>query len=201
MLSLDNKIITDKEKLETYQHRADDLKQIVSRYPKSTTQTSQQVVSVDTNSARYLSPLTQLVTTEVQASEAKENIRKIKREKQQAMLWGEYYQQTAVLLASTKSGETVLRGLDAVRDHVFKGKDLNDEVVKEVFNDISMNNQKARSVYLEQSRFVAGPTLASRSTVRPALVLAMSLLLGLMYSLLMVFVRNWWRDNRAAMNE
>lgn len=197
LTKLDNEIIHSNEALEEYRRRGADLKQIVGRYPSAANQQSQQVVSVTPESARYLSPVTQLVTTEVQASEAKEKILKAKREQQQAVLLREYYAQAKALLDSTKSGETVLRGLPGIKDRVFKGKNLDDEVVKEVYNTITIDNQNAANVYLEKSRFIAGPTLATRSSARPALALAVSVLFGLFLSLVLVFLRNWWRDNRA----
>ncbi|MDP3843875.1 MAG: lipopolysaccharide biosynthesis protein [Oxalobacteraceae bacterium] len=196
LIRLDNSIIYNKEKLEEYRRKGADLKQILTRYPSSSNQQSQQVVSVTEDSARYLSPVTQLVTTEVQTSEANELIVKTKREQQQAILLQEYYKNAKALLESTKSGETVLRGLEPVKDRVFKDKNLDDEVVKEVYNVITMDNQNAINVYLEKSRFIAGPTLPSRSSSRPALVLAGSLIFGLFLSMILVFGRNWWRENK-----
>lgn len=195
LLNLENAIISRKEELEEYRRKGADLKQILARYPTSAQQQAQQVVSVSEDSARYLAPVTQLVTTEVQTSETNERILKMKREQQQTVLLREYYLQSKALLDSTKSGETVLRGLESVKDRVFKDKNLDDTVVKEVYNTITMNNQNAINVYFEKSRFIAGPTLPSRSTVRPALVLLGSLMLGFFLSVILVFGRNWWREN------
>lgn len=196
LLNLENAIISKKEQLEEYRRKGADLKQILTRYPNSAQQQAQQVVSVSEDSARYLAPVTQLVTTEVQTSETNERILKMKREQQQTVLLREYYLQAKALLDSTKSGETVLRGLEAAKDRVFKDKNLKDEVVKEVYNTITMNNQNAINVYFEKSRFIAGPTLPSRSTARPVLVLLGSLVLGLFLSVILVFSRNWWRANK-----
>lgn len=196
LLNLENAIISRKEQLEEYRRKGADLKQILARYPNSAQQQAQQVVSVSEDSARYLAPVTQLVTTEVQTSETNERILKMKREQQQTVLLREYYLQAKALLDSTKSGETVLRGLEAAKDRVFKDKNLKDEVVKEVYNTITMNNQNAINVYFEKSRFIAGPTLPSRSTARPALVLLGSLVLGLFLSVILAFGRNWWRANK-----
>lgn len=196
MIKLDNVIITNKEQLDEYRRKAADLKQIVARYPESANQTTRQVVSVTEDSARYLSPVTQLVTTEVQASEANEAIFKAKREQQQSALLLAYYDRAKVLLDGTKSGETVLRGLDQVKESVFKGKNMEDEVIKEVYNTITIENQNAINVYLEKSRFIAGPTLPTNSSNRPLFALLGSLMSGLFLSILLVFGRNWWRDNR-----
>jgi hypothetical protein len=196
---LDNDIIDNKEKLEEYRRKGASLKQIVGRYPESANQASRQVISVTEESARYLSPVTHLMTTEVEASEANEAIYKAKREQQQSILLREYYDKAKALLDGTKSGEAILRGLEPVKESVFKGKNLNDELIKEVYNMISIENQNATSLYLEKSRFIAGPSLPEHRSNRLSVVLAVSLLLGLLLSVLMVFGRNWWRENRLKM--
>lgn len=195
IIKLDNVIITNQELLEKYRRKGADLKQIVSRYPESSRQASRQVISVTEDSARYLSPVTLLATTEVQASEANESIRKTKREQRQSALLLEYYDHAKALLDGTKSGETLLRGLEPVKESVFKGKNLEDDVIKEVYNAITIDNQNAIIVYLEKSRFIAGPTLPTETSARPRIVLLVSLMLGLFLSVLMAFARNWWRDN------
>lgn len=195
MTRLENVIIANQELLRKYSRKGTDLKQIVNRYPESSRQVSRQVISVTEDNARYLSPVTLLVTTEVQAAEAKEAIRKARRELQQSALLLEYYDRAKALLDKTKSGETILRGLEQVKENAFKGKNLEDDVIKEVYNTLTIANQEAINQYLEKSRFIAGPTLPTHSTSRPVIVLALSSVLGLFLAVLLVFARNWWRDN------
>jgi LPS O-antigen subunit length determinant protein (WzzB/FepE family) len=196
---LDNDIIDNKEKLEEYRRKGASLKLIVGRYPESANQAARQVISVTEDNARYLSPVTHLMSTEVEASEANEAIYKAKREQQQSLLLREYYDRAKALLDRTKSGEAILRELESVKESVFKGKDMNDELVKEVYNMISIENQNAISLYLEKSRFIAGPSLPEHRSTRLSLVLAVSLFLGLFVSVLLVFWRNWWRENQLKM--
>jgi hypothetical protein len=195
MTKLDNVIITNQELLEKYRRQGADLKQIINRHPESSMQAARQVISVTEDNARYLPPVTLLVTTEVQASEANETIRKAKREQRQSALWLEYYDHAKAILDRTQSGESILRGLEPVKESVFKGKNLEDDVIKEVYNSITIDNQIAINLYLEKSRFIAGPTLPTHSSARPLLVLVISLVLGLCLAILLVFARNWWRDN------
>lgn len=198
IVRLDNTIITSKTQLDEYRRKTDELKQIIARNPGGEGQGSRQVVTVTEDNARYLPPATQLMTTEVQISEANEAILKAKREQAQDKLLLEYYDSVQKLLASTKSGETVLQGLEPVKVAVFKEKNLEDDVVKEVYNMITVDNQSAANVYLDKSRFIAGPTLPNRSTARPALALAVSMLVGLLLSLLFIFVRNWTYTTKPA---
>lgn len=198
---LDSTIIDKKIQLDEYRRKAADLKQIIARNPDAAgKETSRQVVQITEDSARYLPPVTLLMTTEVQASDANEAILKAKYEQNQNMLLLKYYDRVKVLLDSTKSGETVLRGLEPVKAIVFKDKNLQDDVIKDVYNMITIDNQTAMNLYLNKSRFIAGPTLPERSTARPAIALAMGLMLGLFLSLFFVFSREWWRKNEAALS-
>jgi hypothetical protein len=195
MTTLDNVIITNQELLDKYRRQGADLKQIINRYTESSRQAARQVISVTEDNAHYLPPGTLLIATEIQASEANESIRKAKLEQRQSALWLEYYDHAKAMLDGTKSGESILRGLEPVKESVFKGKNLEDDVIKEVYNSITIDNQNAINLYLEKSRFIAGPTLPTHSSARPLLVLVISLVLGLCLAILLVFARNWWRDN------
>lgn len=196
---LDNDIIDNKEKLNGYQRQGTSLKQITARYPESSKQAARQIISVTEYNARYLSPTTHLMATEIEASKAQEAIHMAKREQQQNLLLLEYYDRAKTLLNTNKSGEAILRGLEPVKESVFKGKNLNDDLVKEVYNTITIENQSAISLYLEKSRFIAGPSLPENRTTRLLTVLVTSFLLGLLASIILVFGRNWWIENRPQM--
>ena len=197
--SLENDIIALKQKIEEYQRKGVALKQIVARYPSSSSQTSRQVISVNEDSARFLSPVTHLMSTEVEASEANEAILKAGREQKQTHLLIEYYDQAKNLIDSSQTGEAILRGLEPIKQRVFSNKDLNDELVKEVYNSISIDNQNAITLYLEKSRFIAGPTIPESRSVRLLTAVMVSLFAGLILSVLVIFGRNWWRRNRVRM--
>ncbi|MDB5840799.1 MAG: hypothetical protein JWQ23_2751, partial [Herminiimonas sp.] len=193
IIKLDNDIIASKIRLEEYRRRAAELRQIVARNPGAESQATRQVVTVTEENARYLPPATQLATTEVQAAEANEAILKARREQQQNILYLEYYDKAKGLLDSTRSGETILRGLESAKTAVFKDKNLEDDVTKEIYNKITVENRDAINIYLDRSRFIAGPTLAPKSTARPALALAMSLILGLILAVVIVLFRKQMR--------
>ncbi|MGK5033760.1 lipopolysaccharide biosynthesis protein [Janthinobacterium sp. LB3P118] len=193
---LDNDIIGSKEKLAEYGRRIKDLKQIVARYPKAEAQNTSQVVTVTDENARYLSPVTQLMSAEVEASTAEEAIYQAKREQQQYLLLRDYYDIAKATLDANKSGEAVLRALEACKERAFKTKDLNDELVKEVYNKITVDNQNSINLYLEKSRFIAGPSLPENRTTRLSTAVMASALLGLFLGCLIALGRQWWIANR-----
>ncbi|MDN2716171.1 MULTISPECIES: lipopolysaccharide biosynthesis protein [unclassified Janthinobacterium] len=193
---LDNDIIGSKQKLAEYGRRIKDLKQIVARYPKADVQNTSQVVTVTDENSRYLSPVTQLMSAEVEASAAEEAIYQAKREQQQYLLLRDYYDSAKATLDANKSGEAVLRALEGSKERAFKSKDLNDELVKEVYNKITVENQNSLNLYLEKSRFIAGPSLPENRTTRLSTSLVISALLGLFLGCLIALGRQWWIANR-----
>lgn len=188
---LDNQIIDLKEKLASYRRQGGVLKQIVSHYPEASSQGMRQVVSVTEENARYLSPATHLMSTEVEALAADESILKFEREKKQKMIMREYFDKAKVLIDNNKSGEVILRSLEGVKEGVFKNKDLSEELIKEVYNQITIDNQTAINVYLEKSRFIAGPSLPENPAMRLSTALMMSFLAGVLLSGLFILGRNW----------
>ncbi|WP_317201616.1 lipopolysaccharide biosynthesis protein [Janthinobacterium sp.] len=196
---LDNDIISNKQKLAEYGRRISDLKQIVARYPRSDAQAASQVISITDDNSRYLSPVTQLMTAEVEASEAEEAIYQAKREQLQSLLMRDYYDLAKTVLDANKSGEGVLRALEATKESVFKKKNLNDELVKEVYNKITIDNQNSINLYLEKSRFIAGPSLPENRTARLSTALLASAMLGFIFACLFALMQQWWITNRARM--
>lgn len=192
----ENTIIDIREQLNEYRRRAAELQKIIGRNRGSSDQNQRQVVTVTEESARYLAPVTQLMATEIQIAEANEAILKTQREQHQNELLLEYYDRTRPMLEGAKSGETILRGLEPLKESVFKGKDLENDTVKAAYNMITIHNQAAKSVYLDKTRFISGPNLPVHSTARPVRVVAISMMLGLFLSFLFVFVQKWWRENK-----
>jgi hypothetical protein len=189
-------ILGKSEHIGELKRRADYLKDIARRYPDSAN-AARQVVTVTEESARYLPPVTLLATTEVEESEAREAIYKANIEKSKASLLLEYCERVSKMIASTNSGEAVVRNLEKTKDEVFKDKNLGEEAVKEVYQGITIANRNAMWVYLDNSRFVAGPTLPNRPSMRPSKALLIGLAIGFVCAAVAVFVKRWWIRNRA----
>ena len=185
---LENLIIENNFHRDEMKRQGVALRAIVSKYPGAVTSGAPQVISVTGDSARYLSPSVHLMSTEVIASEIDERIVRAKREQLQDMLFREYYDKVKVFLDKTKSGEAILRGLEPIKDEVFKRKDLSDETIKQVFNTITIENQSGTSLYLEKTRFIAGPSLPAYRSSRLGLTVMMSLVVGFLFAMVIVLV-------------
>ena len=195
LTELDNKIIDLEQKLVEYQRKGTSLQQIVRRYPAAMNEAGRQVVSITDDTARFLSPMTHLMSTEVEALAANEAILKAKRRQKQLRLQLEYFDEAGKLINSTKLGEKVLRALDPIKERVFKNKNLQDELVKEVYNEISIENANATTLYFEKSRFIAGPTLSTHRSSSLLLALIASLFAGVILAVAIVLGREWGRTN------
>jgi hypothetical protein len=100
------------------------------------------------------------------------------------------------VLDSQKTGENIIRSLEPLKEKVFSGKDMENDVIKEVYNTISIENKNAISLYLEKSRFIAGPSLPTRPTGKLSAILLASFFIGLILSMALVIGRHWWAENR-----
>jgi hypothetical protein len=199
LIQIESEIIEQKAQLERYRRTGEELARIVAQHPDSANQSARQVVEITEESSRFLPPATLLTTTKVRAAEANEAIVQAGLDYRQQELFLEYYERVKAMLSETRSGEAVLRSLEAIKTDVFQNKDLKDEVAKSVYNRITVDNQNALNVYLNRSRFIAGPTSPQRSTARPALALAVGVGLGMILSFFVVFGRHWWRANRQSL--
>lgn len=196
IIELDNKILQMEETQNESLRKIAALQAIIAKYPAVAGQQAGQVISITDDTVRYLSPVTQMVSIEIQIADTNAKLARLNRDKQQTLLMQDYYTRAQKLLNSTKSGEVLLYEMDLIHSEVFKDRNLKDDVVKEVYNLLKIANQNAISVYLQRSRFVAGPTLPTVSTARPLLALAGGLLAGFFLSLIIVFSREWWRNSQ-----
>lgn len=192
-------ILSKSEHMAELRRRVAYLKDIAQRHPDLANAT-RQVVTVTEQSARYLPPVTLLATAEVEESEVREAIHRANSEKSKAALLLEYCERLKEVIASTNSGEAVVQSLEKTKNEVFKDKDLSDDVVKDVYQGVTIANRNAISVYLDNSRFIAGPTLPNRRNVRPSIAIVISLVVGFVCAAGVVIVKRWWVKNRTVIS-
>lgn len=196
IIRLENSIIENNMDLQEYERKSVDLKKIIARHPEANNTGIQAIVSVTEENARFLAPRTQLMTTEVQMSEANEKNIRARHNEIQYRILREYYLLAKKALDSTRSGETMLHAMTTISDTVFKNKNLKDENVQKVYNKISMENKEAISVFHEQSRFIAGPSLPQNRSTSLSKVAIISFMAGLILSLILAFGRDLLAANR-----
>lgn len=197
LLAIDSTILEQKMRLEKHRRAASRFAKIAAEYPLAGNQGVRQVVEITEETARFLPPTTLLTTARVEEADAIEAINQAQMERRQNEVLLAYYERVKSVLSGTKSGEVVLRRLEEIKSDIFGNMDLKDEVVKSVYNRISVDNQNAINVYLNKSRFIAGPTFPQKSTARPAMSLFIGLILGFVAAVILALAQKWWNANRA----
>ena len=186
--------------LEDYGQKASSLKQLMGRTGGNTFPGNLEVAAITEDSARFLPLPMQVAATEVQTIETAQLIQNKKRKLMQDSLQLEYCDLVLKMMGNTKSGEASLKNLELIKDEMFKRKDLKDNKVRQVFNAITMDNRNAEFVYIENSRFVAGPTLPQNAGSRPLLTIAASLIAALILSVIAICGRQFMAYRPAKAN-
>jgi hypothetical protein len=191
---LENSVIFKNVQLADNAQKLRGLKEIISRYPPNSNQHAPMTLATE-ETVDYL-PLPVLVTgTEVKAANLRNEMGRVARELQQIALLRSYYEEAKKSLDRSKSGDTILRGLESIKDNVFKGKDRQDTGVAQLYNGITLENQTAITTYLGTSRFAVSPNLPTHPVGRISSRLAGGVITGLWIALLFVSGRAWWRRN------
>lgn len=172
----ENNVIETKYQLEQMQIRKADMQKILRDYPESGKSDSRQLVSISEGSARYLSPVTQLVAIETSMAEQTQSLPKIMRDQRINDIYLRYYKKVLGLLEKSSSGETFLRVLPTLRDTL--NLNLEDDVEKSVYNSIALDNLNAQAQYFEKMRFIAEPTKSFLRSPSLSLMAIFGLLLG-----------------------
>lgn len=173
----ENKTIDTKYQLTQLDVRKSDMQKILHTYPDSIASDRRQLVSVSEDSARYLSPVTQLVAIESTIAEQKQKLPTIEREQRINAINVRYYEKVLAYLSKSTSGTAFLHELPVIRDELHLN--LDDPVEKLVFNQISIDDLKANATYFEQARFIAQPTKPSAPSPGVLKAGLLGLLLGL----------------------
>ena len=192
--SLDNKLIVKRVELQEASRKLDALKVIAARYPEASKHESRQLLSSDTDSSRYLSPVMQLVGVESDIADIKNELMSLEREAAQNNLHLRFYAGAEKLDPAMKSGKNLLADLERLRVETFKDASPDDEQAREVANKIDLMAELLRTRHLVNTRFTSGPTLADRRTgPKAGLMLILSLAFGGMMGVAVVAAFDWIR--------
>jgi hypothetical protein len=187
---LENKMFAQRFEKEQLARKLEALSKVLRKYPGSAPGDARQVISVEKGGAEYLSPLVQIVGIESKLADATAEFSRLTREREMAALRKDYYTGAKALFENSRMAETVLLGLEPLKENVFKAKNLDDDTVKDVYNGISVENENLRRYYFDGLRFVSGPTLPERP-VSPRLVVWIPLILVGAFFLMAVIALGW----------
>jgi len=140
------------------------------------------------------SPIGRLMALELEIAGLDDQYEQLMRKKKQIHFFLSYYQQALELSHSAGSGEHFFKKLTTILPPLFNAQDLQDEVVKEAYNDLLIETNSAANLYQKRSRQLVKPNLPNAPTTRFALLAAASLLAGLVLACILVLMHTWWRE-------
>lgn len=200
MDKIENEIIGVEFEILQNTNKMKDIRDILSNYPESAKMESRQVVSVQEGGSRYLAPVTQLVGIESTLADLRRDLAELKRAKEKLSMRAEFFSRSFSELAeNAKQGESLFLLLKKIKDEVFKGKDLDKDEVKEIFNSLSIDLQTFDFTFFQNSRFISGPTLPSVAIKpRKILIVGLSFLGSFFVLAILALTLSWWQINKKA---
>jgi hypothetical protein len=195
---IENEIIGIQFELLQNTNKIKDIRKILSNYPESEKMESRQLVSVQEGGSRFLAPVTQLVGIESTLADLRRDLAELQRAKEKQTIRAEYFSRAFnELVANVKQGESLFQLLKKIKDEVFTGKDFSQDEVKEVFNNLSIDLQTFDFTFLQNSRFISGPTIAA-APIKPrkALIVIVTFITSFFLFVVLAFIMHWWQSNK-----
>jgi len=173
-----------------------DIKDILKKYPESAKIGNGQLVSVQEDGRHYLSPVTQMVGIESQLADIRQGLAVLQRDKEELTIQKEYFSRCNEELENMdKRGEPVRALLQTVKFEVFKNKDMNQDSIKEVYNQLTSEIQNFEFTFSTGYRFISEPTVPT-NPVEPkkGRIVFATFFITLFVLVFWVFTHNWWEN-------
>jgi len=158
-----------------------------------------QLVSLDKGGERFLSPQAQLNAVEITISELQ--LAQINRERdlKSSALRQAYYCEAVKILQKPVNTDLVLEEMKAIQEGVFKDQDKAVPIIEQTASELNLQRIGWENTYLRGMRFVSSPEGTEVKSRKPgrATGLLLGALLGAFLGIVFVFIRQWWRANKA----
>lgn len=198
---IDNQIIQKRLALTQAAARLEAARSIAGKYPEASKMEARQLLSTgnDKDSSRYLSPVVQLVGTETEIADLKSQLTLLERDAAQNALRNDFYERIEQRSRQVMTGGALLTEFTKIGEDVFKGKNLQDDQTREVYNQIMLVGEQMRTKHVTEARFVSGPTLPEYRSGPSGLVLSvLSLILGVSLACVLALLLDKVVDVRAS---
>ena len=193
-LAYENAVIADRYKLKFANDKMRELRAVGVRNPDARAD-GRTVVSLSDSTVRFLSLPTQVVAEEIRAVDLNMGLEKARRERDQTEYTIAYFEALKKAILSARTAEAVIKAMPEAKSAADKGRDLNDEKIKQVSNATQLEILSLQDAYYNRSRFVVGPTRPERSLTMPLLAFVLGSLAGLGGMAGYVMLRGWFGAN------
>ncbi len=163
-------------------------KSIAAKYPESLSRESRQVISIQKDNEKFISPVGQLVGAESEIIEIQEKIAKLNREIEQQAFLEAIVRDAEVAIKQVSSGSEGVNKLGVIISHFEKKVKTDAEREKLLLLAADLSQITAR--FLSQAQFIAQPSVPSRPE-RPTPLMYMVLMSIFCICLAAVYC---WRD-------
>jgi len=167
---------------------------LIEKYAKFFEASRSAQTLITTEDTLSSSPIGRLMTLQLEVAALDAEQERLIREQAQTQFFLNFYQQALELYQSAGSSNQFFNKLPTLLTSVFNVDNLEDEVVRETYNDLLLEADGAKDFYEKSNRQLIKPSIPTVPTTRFALVAAAALLSGLMLASILVLMRSWWRE-------
>jgi len=155
-------------------------------------------VSIQEGGDRFLAPVTQLVGIESALAGLRQDLAELERDKEKLTVLAEYFSRCYSELPKIgERGASLFSLLKSAKEEVFKNKDLNQDHLKEVFNNLNINLQTFEFIFYQNSRFISGPTVPDTHVKpRKSIIVIVSCLGSFFLFAILALILHWWEGNK-----
>jgi hypothetical protein len=140
-------------------------------------------VNVDANSAKYLSPLVQVVALEAGLAESSETLRRAERRAQQLELEAKFFDAAARESKTAREGRALLESLSSLKTQVFGSIDPDSSALREISTRFDLDLKGFRDQFTIGFGFRSPVLVPQRSLRSPTKFAVLGSALGLLAAL------------------
>ncbi len=196
----DNELIESRFGLEQQEKKLADMWTIMRKYPDAARRENWQLMSIQDGGEHFLSPLTQLVGIESRMADLRREVALLERNRQKMLLRIEFFELSkSILDKPIKQGEPLFQELTTILTEFFSKKDLRIDFVREVYNELDVDQQNFNRTFSLSYRFVSGPTVPTRySKLSRGIIVLIGFFLGGFFFVCLAFGLVWVQNRRQA---
>ncbi|VVD84110.1 hypothetical protein PPN31114_01297 [Pandoraea pneumonica] len=182
--TLDNLLIQNGVKQADLTERLARTKDIAARYPDAAKLEQHQLLSTNgAESARFLSPMSQMIGIESEIASTRADAERLKRRIAQNDIALRFYDAFNETAKPTLTGSQLLQAYLNALKAFFGDAEIADDMTREVRNKLMLPVQRINAQNIDAPRFSSGPTTPANPSGPPSIVLmALSVLAGLLFA-------------------
>jgi uncharacterized protein involved in exopolysaccharide biosynthesis len=191
----ESKLVDLRFSLKQNEQKFAELKKIAQRTPQGEQLSNREVVSVDQGGYRYLPPATQMVAVQVEIVDTNLAIANTERQLKINQVRLDFFTRLKEALQE-KVAASLFPRLVEIKGEFFQDKDVTNDEVLIVRNEISADFAQFKYQFHDVMRFISGPTLPQRAKPSKRLVVAVTFFLSLFFFTLLAFFLELIQRNR-----